>query len=148
MHLYILNRMRPIMFLYVPFREILQFFRFNDISAVISLTLFSVLSNFGTKIGHWIPEYKFATRRNWVWTRGPKKDPNIGELKSPSHRFRSPVSTAKKRSFWDITAANSPSVTTLNGRKTRSHVISELTGHPSMLLQVEWFFTVFLKSYA
>ena len=67
----------------------------------------------------------------------PKKDPNIGELKSPSHRFRSPVSTAKKRSFWDITAANSPSVTTLNGRKTRSHVISELTGHPSMLLQVE-----------
>ncbi|XP_020225001.1 kinesin-like protein KIN-8A [Cajanus cajan] len=60
---------------------------------------------------------------------------NTGELKSPSHRFRSPVSTAKKRSFWDITAANSPSVTTLNGRKTRSHVISEPTAPSSMLLQ-------------
>nr|KYP55850.1 Kinesin-like protein KIF19 [Cajanus cajan] len=46
------------------------------------------------------------------------------------------VSTAKKRSFWDITAANSPSVTTLNGRKTRSHVISEPTAPSSMLLQV------------
>ncbi|KAJ1428142.1 P-loop containing nucleoside triphosphate hydrolase [Sesbania bispinosa] len=64
------------------------------------------------------------------------KEANAGELKSPSHRFRSPVPTAKKRSFWDITSANSPSVTTLNGRKTRSHVISELTAHPSMLLQL------------
>ncbi|XVF11678.1 hypothetical protein REPUB_Repub08aG0048000 [Reevesia pubescens] len=58
-----------------------------------------------------------------------------GELKSPSHRFRSPVPTTKKRSFWDITTANSPSVTTLNGRKTRSHVISEPVAAPSMLLQ-------------
>lgn len=64
------------------------------------------------------------------------KETSTGELKSPSHRFQSPVPTAKKRSFWDITTANSPSVTTLNGRKTRSHVISEPTAHPSMLLQV------------
>ncbi|KAI4344033.1 hypothetical protein L6164_011310 [Bauhinia variegata] len=67
----------------------------------------------------------------------PKKYTNTDELKSPSHRFRSPATTAKKRSFWDITTANSPSVTTLNGRKTRSHVISEATAAvpPSMLLQ-------------
>ncbi|KAK8652296.1 hypothetical protein V6N13_061317 [Hibiscus sabdariffa] len=63
------------------------------------------------------------------------KEPNPGELKSPSHLFRSPVPTAKKRSFWDITTANSPSVTTLNGRKTRSHVISEPVAAPSMLPQ-------------
>ncbi|KAH1111365.1 hypothetical protein GLYMA_04G145200v4 [Glycine max] len=63
------------------------------------------------------------------------KEANTGELKSPSYRFWSPVQTAKKRSFWDITTANSPSVTTLNGRKTRSHLISEPTAHPSMLLQ-------------
>ncbi|OMO63850.1 hypothetical protein COLO4_32193 [Corchorus olitorius] len=64
------------------------------------------------------------------------KEPNAGELKSPSHRFRSPVPTTKKRSFWDITTANSPSVTTLNGRKTKSHVIPEPVAAPSMLLQV------------
>ncbi|KAJ0048659.1 hypothetical protein Pint_16387 [Pistacia integerrima] len=63
------------------------------------------------------------------------KEPSTGELKSPSHRFRSPVPTAKKRSFWDITTSNSPSVTTLNGRKTRSHVTSEPAPAPSMLLQ-------------
>ncbi|XP_014520777.1 kinesin-like protein KIN-8A [Vigna radiata var. radiata] len=63
------------------------------------------------------------------------KETNTEEVKSPSHRFRSPVPTAKKRSFWDITTANSPSVTTLNGRKTRSYVISELTAHPSKLIQ-------------
>lgn len=61
-----------------------------------------------------------------------------GELKSPSHRFQSPAPTAKKRSFWDITTANSPSVTTLNGRKTRSHVASEGSAAPSMLLQVRF----------
>ncbi|KAL6318925.1 hypothetical protein AAG906_001398 [Vitis piasezkii] len=44
-------------------------------------------------------------------------EPTGGELKSPSHRFLSPAPTAKKRSFWDITTANSPSVATLNGRK-------------------------------
>lgn len=64
------------------------------------------------------------------------KEPSTGELKSPSQRFRSPISTAKKRSFWDITTANSPSVATLNGRKTRSHVIPEPAAAPSMLLQV------------
>ncbi|EOY22258.1 ATP binding microtubule motor family protein [Theobroma cacao] len=63
------------------------------------------------------------------------KEPSAGDLKSPSHRFRSPVPTTKKRSFWDITTANSPSVTTLNRRKTRSHVISEPVAAPSMLLQ-------------
>ncbi|KAH1202024.1 Kinesin-like protein KIN-8A [Glycine max] len=44
--------------------------------------------------------------------------------------------TAKKRSFWDITTTNSPSVTTVNGRKTRSHVLAEPAAPPpSMLLQ-------------
>ncbi|XP_002511996.3 kinesin-like protein KIN-8A isoform X1 [Ricinus communis] len=74
------------------------------------------------------------------------KESNIGELKSPSHRFRSPIPTAKKRSFWDITTANSPSVATLNGRKTRSHVIVEPAAAPSMLLQLAYpcFWFVFL----
>ncbi|XP_077220402.1 kinesin-like protein KIN-8A isoform X2 [Tasmannia lanceolata] len=56
-----------------------------------------------------------------------------GELKSPSHRFVSPAPTAKKRSFWDITTNNSPSVTTINIRKTRTHVAPDPA--PSMLLQ-------------
>ncbi|KAA8541150.1 hypothetical protein F0562_025104 [Nyssa sinensis] len=63
------------------------------------------------------------------------KEQTDGELKSPSHRFLSPAPTAKKRSFWDITTANSPSVVSLNGRKTRSHVTSEPVAAPSMLLQ-------------
>ncbi|KAK9073270.1 hypothetical protein SSX86_007594 [Deinandra increscens subsp. villosa] len=58
-----------------------------------------------------------------------------GELKSPSGRFLSPAVRDKKRSFWDITTANSPSVVTLNGRKTRSHVVKEPAAAPSMLLQ-------------
>ncbi|XP_077210843.1 kinesin-like protein KIN-8A isoform X1 [Tasmannia lanceolata] len=56
-----------------------------------------------------------------------------GELKSPSHRFLSPAPTAKKRSFWDTTTINSPTVTTLNSRKTRTHI--GLDPAPSMLLQ-------------
>lgn len=63
------------------------------------------------------------------------KETNTGELKSPSHRFKSPAPPAKKRSFWDITTATSPSVTSLNGRKTRSHVATEPNAPPSMLLQ-------------
>ncbi|KAM0945861.1 putative plus-end-directed kinesin ATPase [Dioscorea sansibarensis] len=58
-----------------------------------------------------------------------------GELKSPSHRFRSPTPTAKKRTFWDISTANSPSAMAVNGRKTRSHVAADASA-PSMLLQV------------
>ncbi|XP_065860668.1 kinesin-like protein KIN-8A [Euphorbia lathyris] len=62
------------------------------------------------------------------------KESNVGELKSPSHRFKSPAATAKKRSFWDITTANSPSAATV--RKTRSHVAAEAAvAAPSMLLQ-------------
>ncbi|CAN4086186.1 unnamed protein product [Withania somnifera] len=45
-------------------------------------------------------------------------------LKSPSHRFHSPAPTAK-----------TPSVNTVNGRKTRSHVNTETAAAPSMLLQ-------------
>lgn len=77
-----------------------------------------------------------GVKKSGVQTRATlrPKEKNTGELKSPSHRFRSPVPTTKKRSFWDITAANSPSVTALSGRKTRSHVIPE-PGPPSMLLQ-------------
>ncbi|XAR63874.1 Plus-end-directed kinesin ATPase [Bertholletia excelsa] len=70
-----------------------------------------------------------------------------GELRSPSHRFLSPVPTVKKRSFWDITAANSPSVVALNGRKTRSHVNHEAAAAaPSMLLQLAYpcFWFVFM----
>ncbi|KAI5441317.1 variant 2, Kinesin-like protein KIN-8A [Lathyrus oleraceus] len=82
-----------------------------------------------------------AEMGNRVVTRSsirPKVE-NTGELRSPSHRFHSPLQMAKKRSFWDITAANSPSVTALNGRKTRSHIItSEPTAHPSMLLKVRF----------
>lgn len=63
------------------------------------------------------------------------KEVNTREVKTSSHRFLSPAPAAKKRSFWDITTANSPSVTTLNGRKTRSHVNAEPTDPPSMLLQ-------------
>ncbi|CAI9266883.1 unnamed protein product [Lactuca saligna] len=62
----------------------------------------------------------------------------MGELKSPSGRFCSPATRDKKRSFWDITTANSPSVVTLNGRKTRSHIVKEPVAAPpapSMLLQ-------------
>lgn len=69
------------------------------------------------------------------------KEKNEGELKSPNHRFFSPAPTAKKRSFWDITTANSPSLLTLNGRKTRSHVINDPPAAPSMLLQVQWYFS-------
>ncbi|VFQ67052.1 unnamed protein product [Cuscuta campestris] len=68
----------------------------------------------------------------------PKK-PNKDELKSPCHRFVSPAApTSKKRSFWDTTSANSPSLATLNGRKTRSHVAAELTTAPSKLLQLAY----------
>ena len=69
------------------------------------------------------------------------KEPSVGELRSPSHRFKSPAPTAKKRSFWDITTTNSPSVATLNGRKTRSHVLAEPpTAAPSLLRQVVFLF--------
>ncbi|CAL5326980.1 unnamed protein product [Camellia sinensis] len=81
---------------------------------------------------------KPATEVKRVVTRAslrPKKQTE-GELKSPSHRFLSPAPTAKKRSFWDLTPANSPSVVTLDGRKTRSHVNYEHAAAPSMLLQV------------
>ncbi|XP_068642826.1 LOW QUALITY PROTEIN: kinesin-like protein KIN-8A [Aristolochia californica] len=64
---------------------------------------------------------------------GGQKASAAGELKNPSLRFVSPVPAAKKRSFWDITTANSPSVVNLNGRKTRSHVMDKA---PSMLLQL------------
>ncbi|KAL8225743.1 hypothetical protein R6Q57_018300 [Mikania cordata] len=63
------------------------------------------------------------------------KEAITGELKSPSGRFLSPAVRDKKRSFWDITTANSPSVVTLNGRKTRSHIAKEPAAAPSMLLQ-------------
>ncbi|KAK4750786.1 hypothetical protein SAY87_004268 [Trapa incisa] len=86
---------------------------------------------------------KYEKSQMSIETEGPKsvinrasllpKEPSTGELKSPSHRFRSPVPTAKKRNFWDIATGNSPSI---NGRKTRSHAVSEYdVAAPSMLLQ-------------
>ncbi|XP_024008675.1 kinesin-like protein KIN-8A isoform X2 [Eutrema salsugineum] len=74
------------------------------------------------------PERSKETRR--IVTRGSLR-PKEKELKSPSHRFASPAATAKKRSFWDIGVANSPS---LDRRKTRSHVHVHQEA-PSMLLQ-------------
>ncbi|KAI4324621.1 hypothetical protein MLD38_030092 [Melastoma candidum] len=75
---------------------------------------------------------------NRVITRATlqQKEPSAGDLKSPNHRFKSPVTITKKRTFWDITTTNSPSVTTLNRRKTRSNAVPEsLIAAPSMLLQ-------------
>ncbi|CAN7041822.1 unnamed protein product [Brassica oleracea var. botrytis] len=73
-----------------------------------------------------------TTRR--IVTRGSlrPKEREKELIKSPSHRFASPAAAAKKRSFWDITVANSPS---LDRRKTRSHVLPVNQEAPSMLLQ-------------
>ncbi|CAN6886214.1 unnamed protein product [Brassica oleracea] len=73
-----------------------------------------------------------TTRR--IVTRGSlrPKEREKELIKSPSHRFASPAAAAKKRSFWDITVANSPS---LDRRKTRSHVPPVNQEAPSMLLQ-------------
>ncbi|XP_050238995.1 kinesin-like protein KIN-8A isoform X2 [Mercurialis annua] len=81
-----------------------------------------------------VPEAKRMVTRSSL----RPKESNTGELKSPSHRFRSPVPTAKKRSFWDIATANSPSLAAVNGRKIRSHVIQEPAPAPSMLLQLAY----------
>ncbi|CAN8312499.1 unnamed protein product [Cochlearia groenlandica] len=75
------------------------------------------------------PERSKEARR--IVTRGSLR-PKDKELKSPNHRFASPpAAAAKKRSFWDITVVNSPS---LDRRKTRSHVLVNQEA-PSMLLQ-------------
>ncbi|KAG9160749.1 hypothetical protein Leryth_021917 [Lithospermum erythrorhizon] len=69
------------------------------------------------------------------------------ELRCPSHWFQSPAPSAKKRRFWDITTGNSPSLATLNGRKTRSQVATETKRAPSMLRQLAhtsfWFVFLF-----
>lgn len=78
-------------------------------------------------------EKRIVTRAS---LRKAERSVTAGELKSPSHRFLSPLPTAKKRSFWDITAANSPSVISVNGRKIKSHVAAATPAAPSMLLQV------------
>jgi len=59
-----------------------------------------------------------------------------GELKSPNHRFVSPVHGTKKRSFCDIgsAAGGSPLVGAGNGRRTRSHVAPATPPAPSMLV--------------
>ncbi|KAL3824776.1 hypothetical protein ACJIZ3_020805 [Penstemon smallii] len=89
-----------------------------------------------------VVELSGAEKANGVVTRSrvrQKELPKGGDLKSPSHRFVSPSPTAKKRSFWDITTANSPSVDRLTGRKIRSQFISGGTtttaAAPSMLRQ-------------
>lgn len=78
------------------------------------------------------PERGKETRR--IVTRGslrPKEKEK--ELKSPSHRFASPAAAAKKRSFWDITVANTSPAS--DRRKTRSHGLVHQEA-PSKLLQV------------
>ncbi|XP_076939414.1 kinesin-like protein KIN-8A [Bidens hawaiensis] len=61
--------------------------------------------------------------------------PLTSELMSPSVRFMSPAVKDRKRSFWDITTANSSSVVTINGRKTRSHVVKEPAVAPVSMLR-------------
>lgn len=81
------------------------------------------------------PESATAERRVIRRASLRKAEKDAGELKSPSHRFTSPIPTAKKRTFWDF-GGESPSVLAGNGRKTRSHVAAETpTRAPSMLLQ-------------
>ncbi|KAK8928728.1 Kinesin-like protein FLA10 [Platanthera zijinensis] len=58
------------------------------------------------------------------------------DFKSSRHKFASPQPTAKKRSFWDISSANSPAAGITNGRKTRSHVAPQSPPPPSMILPV------------
>lgn len=58
------------------------------------------------------------------------------ELKTQSHRFLSPVPTAKKRTFWDIAMPSNPSLVTLTSRQTRNHVNTETVVTASKLLQV------------
>lgn len=71
----------------------------------------------------------------------PKAAADGGELiRTPNNRYLSPAQPAKKRTFWDIATANSPTVATFNGRKTRSSVLSEHEkAAPSLLLQVQLF---------
>ncbi|XP_031104591.1 kinesin-like protein KIN-8A isoform X2 [Ipomoea triloba] len=57
------------------------------------------------------------------------------ELKTQSHRFLSPVATAKKRTFWDIAMPSNPSLVTLTSRQTRNHVNTETVVTASKLLQ-------------
>lgn len=80
------------------------------------------------------PERGKETTTRRIVTRGSlrPKEREKELIKSPSHRFASPAAPAKKRSFWDITVANSPS---LDRRKTRSHVLPVNQEAPSMLLQ-------------
>ncbi|CAL9093845.1 unnamed protein product [Musa acuminata var. zebrina] len=92
-----------------------------------------LITKYGLKPSEGQREKRVGTRSSL--RRGEKSAAETGELKSPNHRFTSPVPTAKKRSFWDITTGNSPSVVALNGRKTRSHVAAEAHATPSMLLQ-------------
>ncbi|KAH9627539.1 hypothetical protein KSS87_008394, partial [Heliosperma pusillum] len=68
--------------------------------------------------------------------RASVKPKIAGGTKTAGHRFQSPLATNKKRSFWDITTAHSPSVAAVNGRKTRSYVNPEPAAPPSMLLQL------------
>lgn len=60
------------------------------------------------------------------------------DLKNSRHRFASPQATAKKRSFWDISAANSPTAAIANGRKIRSHVAPQSPSPPSMILSLSY----------
>ena len=77
-----------------------------------------------------------GTNKTMMKPSSRPKESAAHELKSPGGRFLSPAARDKKRSFWDITTANSPSV--VNGRQTRSHISSkEPSPAPSsMLLQV------------
>lgn len=60
----------------------------------------------------------------------------------------SPQRTAEKRSCWDITTANSPSIATLNGRRRRSYISSACAAAPSVLLQAMFAFACFFYIYS
>lgn len=74
------------------------------------------------------------------------KEKAEGGLTSSGNKLFSPARTSKKRSFWDITTANSPLVVMVNGMRTRSHVSNELAAAPSKLLQLAYpcFWSVFM----
>lgn len=66
----------------------------------------------------------------------PKAAADGGELiKTPNNRYLSPAQPAKKRTFWDIATANSPTVATFNGRKTSTVISEHEKAAPSLLLQ-------------
>lgn len=73
---------------------------------------------------------------------------HLRRVEKSKSSFMSPQRTAEKRSCWDITTANSPSIATLNGRRRRSYISSACSAAPSMLLQAMFAFACFFYIYS